>query len=256
MRRGRNIVGIYSSDGVGTQDAQRTRQYRAVVDMRLLVSRNCAALCTAGPFNLYQHVNASRHGYSCVEVVVVVFTVTTSLIVGLVLSRHFGLIAGIAAGTVTALMCVLASCAFYKWSSRRWAREVREMDKRYPRVYRVLFVPPDLPCVIANGAEIRVGDYGWEAEPIYDDGLIYLHGLTEEWAVAWHAGFRSEQVEVIGEKPLSQYSIPYSWRCAGAKPPPCPFPVQHAPEESLGFPQRIDSPFVQGMKVDVMGKRD
>lgn len=128
---------------------------------------------------------------------------------------------------------------------------MRELNERFPGVFRVLEVPRGLPCVIADGGEIRVGDYGWEAEPIYDDGLIYLHGLTEEWAVAWHAGFLPEQVELIGEKPRSQYFLPYSWRCAGAKSPLCPFPVQHAPKESLGFPQRIDFPFVQGVKVEV-----
>ena len=56
-----------------------------------------------------------------------------------------------------------------------------------------------------DGAEIRVGDYRWEAGPIHKDGLIYLQGLTVEWTVVGHAGFRRDQIEWKTEKPSSQY---------------------------------------------------
>lgn len=56
-----------------------------------------------------------------------------------------------------------------------------------------------------QGAEIRIGDYGWEAGPDPGDGLIYLQGLAPDWTVVWHTGFSRDEVERVAEKPTSQY---------------------------------------------------
>jgi hypothetical protein len=97
-------------------------------------------------------------------------------------------------------------------------------------------IPLDAKNIIKPAdAEIRVGDFGWEAAPIRNDGLIYLQGLTSGWRVVWHAGFRPEQVERVGPKPSSQYDY---WAPYWAKPSPpiCPFPVQERETSDMGLP--------------------
>ncbi len=124
---------------------------------------------------------------------------------------------------------------------RRIKRRLRE---NYRFIYRVISVPSgDQFALKAEGTSIEVGDYGWEAEPIYQVGLIYLHGLNPRWQVVWYAGFRPDQVGVVGPKPNSQYySFPYYMRAE--KVPQCPFPVQKYqfgkyPAYHLGFPVEI-----------------
>ena len=103
----------------------------------------------------------------------------------------------------------------------------------------------------AEGAEIKEGDYGWEAEPIRDDGLTYLHGLTEQWRLVWYAGFQAEHLERIGPKPRTQYHLPYSWRVEGGlNSTPCPFPIQSRETNDLGNPEKIIWPWVQGKRMD------
>ncbi|RMD67020.1 hypothetical protein D6833_00770 [Candidatus Parcubacteria bacterium] len=198
-----------------------------------------------------------RSGFTCIELAAIIFIMGATSTAGVAARNVFGNWgAGLAAGAIAAAAACVIVKECYRWSNRIAEREMRELSERFPRIFRVLVVPRGLPCVMARAAEIRVGDYGWEAEPIYDDGLIYLHGLTEEWKVAWYAGFRPEHIEVVGEKPRSQYFLPYSWICNGAEAPRCPFPVQHSAEETLGFPQRIIFPFVQGVKVEVRRRHD
>jgi hypothetical protein len=85
-----------------------------------------------------------------------------------------------------------------------------------------------------QGAEIKIGDYGWEAEPPKGkEDLIFLQGLTAKWQVVWYAGFRSDQIESTGSKPRSQYDWDYSWL---RNAPPCPFPVQERETPSWGMP--------------------
>jgi len=87
-----------------------------------------------------------------------------------------------------------------------------------------------------EGAEIQIGDYGWDARPNRRNGLIHLQGLTERWQVVWHAGFRPDQIQRIAAKPASQYDywIPY-W-AKRPPPPPCPFPVRMRNTPTMGLP--------------------
>lgn len=102
----------------------------------------------------------------------------------------------------------------------------RRLGETYKFIYRVISAPTGDQVVLkAESSSIEVGDYGWEAEPIYQDGLIYLHGLNPRWEVVWYAGFRPEQVVVVGSKPKSHYNIFPYWVDA-SRVPPCPFPVQ------------------------------
>jgi len=193
----------------------------------------------------------SRRGFTCVEVIAAIIAVFLPLVLGFVVGHHHGVLLGILTGTVAGAVGGLFVRWFYLWSARLFQQEIRELEAKYPSVYRILAVPKGLPCVKAAGAEVLPGDYGWEAEPILkDDGRIYLQGLTQEWCVAWYAGFEASQIELICQKPRSQYYLPYSWTCAGAKPPPCPFSVGQSPENNLGFPQRTSFPYIQGIRFD------
>ena len=189
-----------------------------------------------------------RCGFTCFEVMAAIIAVYLPLMLGFVVGHHHGVLSGILAGTCAGAVGGLFVRWFYVWSARRFQQEILELETKYPSVYRILAVPNGLPCVKADGVEVLPGDYGWEAEPILNDGRIYLQGLTLEWRVAWHAGFEASQIELICQKPRTQYYLPYSWICAGGKPPPCLFPVGQSPANDLGFPQRTDFPYIQGVR--------
>jgi hypothetical protein len=131
------------------------------------------------------------------------------------------------------------------WVCDRYRDEKRE---KYLGIYRVLSLPTDPRSVCTcKDIPINVGDYGWEANPWRKNGLIYLHGLNAAWGLMWIAGFRPEQIEYVGPKPVSQYDwrdfeydgpkpkAPYHWRYAKPKHP-CPYPVE-TPDGKLGFQQ-------------------
>lgn len=192
-----------------------------------------------------------RCGFTCIEVIAAVIALFLPLVLGFVVGHHHGILLGVLTGTGAGAVGGLFVRWFYVCSARRFQQEILELETKYPSVYRILAVPKGLPCVIAAGVEVLPGDYGWEAEPILkDDGRIYLQGLTQEWCVAWYAGFEASQIELICQKPRSQYYLPYSWTCAGAKPSPCPFSVGRSPENNLGFPQRTSFPYIQGIHFD------
>ena len=200
---------------------------------------------------------ASRGGaVTCFEVLAIQVAIIGPLFIGFAIGQRFGVVSGIAAGTLAALVGALLVSAFYRWSWRLEERELLELQQKYPAVYRVISVSAESPCVKADGVEITTGDYAWEAEPIFDDGRIYLQGLTEEWTVAWYAGFEAHQIEPVCQKPRSQYYLPQTWYAAGVKPPPCPYPTLRSSGNDLGRPQRLDFPFVQGVRVTSLKSRD
>ena len=131
------------------------------------------------------------------------------------------------------------------------AKTRRLLQEKHPSIFRVL-VPPggDQFTMIAAGAMIQPGDFGWEAEPVKSDGLIYLHGLNDQWEVVWYAAFRSDQVEVVGEKPCTQYyRYPY-WMAGSKKISTCPYPVKIFGITHFGFPVQIEESWVQGQQID------
>jgi hypothetical protein len=122
---------------------------------------------------------------------------------------------------------------FYWWRGRIEDSRRRRLRQTYQTIYRVLRPPSAGQSVLAEGAKITVGDLGWEAEPLSEDGLIYLQGLTAKWRVVWHAGFKPEELERVAFKPTSQYDWNYRWL---RNPPQCPFPVEHKESSDLGLP--------------------
>lgn len=145
-------------------------------------------------------------------------------------SRH-----GAAWGWAAAMAAFLVAAWLVLWLRgvlrRRNERRRLLLRERYRHIYRVLALPEE--ALKAEGAEVRVGDYGWEAEPLRADGRISLQGLTAGWTVVWHAGFRPEQVEQVAVKPRSQYDWDAAWL---RNPPPCDYPVIERRTRSMGFP--------------------
>ena len=155
-------------------------------------------------------------------------------VTGMLVAKHYGLWAGVIAGLAAAIVCAACVLLFYRDRWHRMAQRRREWEKKYSGIYRVL-VLPNASAIIKKpqDAEIKIGDYGWEAIPLRNDGLIYLQGLTSKWRVVWYAGFRPEQVEKITVKPRSQYDWDQTWV---KNPPPCPFSILERETTSMGFP--------------------
>ena len=148
-------------------------------------------------------------------------------------------------GTVAAVVSCVLTLVLYTLNKTRKLRYIEKMrcvlTNKYPDIYRVVELPTDFSDVItADGAEIVIGDYGWEAEPINPDDRVYLHGLTGTWCVVWYAGFRPDQIEKIGPKPRTQYYLPHIRLVLGKlEAVTCPFPIQSRETLNLGFPVQI-----------------
>lgn len=154
--------------------------------------------------------------------------------VGYVVAKNYGVWVGIGAGLLSAVPCIAATCLFYRMRWRKCARRRQECKQKYGWIYRVVALPTDETTIKKPGdAEIKVGDYGWEAVPLRKDGLIYLQGLTPQWRVVWHAGFRPDQVEKMAPKQQSQYDWDQTWL---TNAPPCPYPVQERETTTMGLP--------------------
>lgn len=140
--------------------------------------------------------------------------------------------AGQVAWAVLMAVCITAGFFYGRYLNRRQAQRRRLLRERYQYVYRVLALPPELSTFAKHpSAKIEVGDFGWEAPPLANDGLIYLQGLTPDWKLVWHAGFHPNQIEKVGPKPQSQYDY-----VAEDEFPVCPYPINERPTKDLGLP--------------------
>jgi hypothetical protein len=165
------------------------------------------------------------------------FALGVPIVVGTIVAKKFGFWPGIGAGVLLLGPCVFLVVRSYRAHWRRSAQRRDELRAKYCQVYRVVALPTD-PSVIKKpeGAEMRIGDFGWEAAPLRDDGLVYLQGLTPQWRVVWYAGFRQDQIEKVALKPQSQYDWKYSWV---RNAPICPFAVQERETASMGLPMPL-----------------
>ena len=183
--------------------------------------------------------------YTLIELLAAVFVVAMTCLVEESVAHRFGRWTGIGAGAVTLIICVMGVVHFYRWSWKRDRRRLQELREKYRGIYRVIALPSDQKIVARpDGAEIKIGDCGWEAGPVSKDGLIYLQGLTVEWTVVWHAGFRLDQVEWITEKPSSQYDYWVPYWAKSPPPPPCPYPVIERATLTMGRPHHSHRYFV------------
>lgn len=189
---------------------------------------------------------SSQQAWTLIELLLVIFTFGVTELMGQFVAKRFGFWAGIGAGALSLVACTIAVILFYRWAWRRDKRRLQELREKYRTIYRVAALPTDKKsAIMPEGAEIRVGDYGWEAGPILRDGLIYLQGLTVNWSVVWHAGFRPDQIEKVATKPSSQYDhwVPY-WATV-PPPPPCPYPVLERKTPTMGLPHHSHKYFVK-----------
>jgi hypothetical protein len=186
-----------------------------------------------------------RGAVTLVELIVLLLLFLPPLLLYPMAGKRWGNWAGIGIASAVEFALLTLVILFYRWGSRRFIE--RFGIQRLPNVYRIQATPTDpAHLVVADGASISVGDYGWEAEPIESDGLTYLHGLNKRWEVVWYAGFRSDEIEKVATKLQSQYLIPYTWRSAGSNAPPCPYPVKKLTLRTLGYAEPIIDRSVQG----------
>jgi len=178
-----------------------------------------------------------RAAYTLIELLAVMFMVALTAIAGKSVAVRYGTWAGIGAGFIAALGSLCLVVLFYRWSWRCDRQRLTELREKYHGIYRVIKMPAAQMSIIKpQGAEIRIGDYGWEAGPDRGDGLIYLQGLAPDWTVVWHTGFSRDEVERVAEKPTSQYDYWAPYWAKSPLPPPCPFPIAERETMTWGRP--------------------
>jgi HEAT repeat protein len=173
--------------------------------------------------------------FTIIELLAGIFVTVVAMISGKSVADRYGTWAGVGAGSLGAVISAGVVVLLFRWLWRWERQRLKMLKEKYRDVYRVIQLPsPETSIIKPQGAEIRIGDHGWEAGPNRGDGLIYLQGLTPEWTVAWHSGFRPDQVQWVSEKPTSQYDDP---------PPPCPFSVVERETMTWGRPHHSHSYF-------------
>ena len=183
------------------------------------------------------HPAKKRDAYTLIELLSVTAIIAAATAAFEFVNRNRGMWAGIGAAILAGLLCMGLVVLFYWWLGLRDKKRLQELREKYKGIYRVTSLPAEQGNIVrAEGAEIKIGDYGWEAMSLHKDGLLYLQGLTPDWTVVWHAGFRADQVERVAAKPCSQYEhwVPY-WAKV-PPPPPCPFPVIERKTFTMGLP--------------------
>ena len=187
-----------------------------------------------------------RSGWTLIELLAVIFVLTTTMVIWQSVATTHGPWWGIGAAFSVGSLSFITVVLFYRWSWRRDERGLQKVRDNYREIYRVIAMPTDPRVIVMpDGAEIRVDDFGWEAGPSRNDGLIYLHGLTLDWTVVWHAGLHPDEIEKVATKSYSQYD---SWHPFWADPPRlplCPFPVVERETMTIGRPHHSHRYFVQ-----------
>ena len=188
-------------------------------------------------YKSHESCRSARNAYTLIELLVVIIIVgLVAAVHGAVRAKHGegpALLASVLAVVVCALLIVLA----WDQGARSNKRQLSKLREKYRSIYQIKELPTDPKSIIKlAAAEIRIGDYGWDAKSSRKDGLIHLQGLTPKWQVVWQAGFHPDQIVKVAAKSVSQYDY---WAPSWAKPPsppPCPYPIQERETPTLGLP--------------------
>jgi prepilin-type N-terminal cleavage/methylation domain-containing protein len=179
----------------------------------------------------------AQSAYTLIELLAVMFIVALAAGAYGAVRPKYGQSGALMASVLGFFAGVLLVILFYRWAESQDKRRLARLRENYRSIYRVKELPARAKNIVKpEGAEIQIGDYGWDARPNRRDGLIHLQGLTTGWRVVWHAGFRPDQIEMVATKTASQYDY---WRPYWAKlppPPPCPFPVRERNTPTMGMP--------------------
>lgn len=178
-----------------------------------------------------------QNAYTLIELLMAIFITALATVAYTAVRPKHGPWLAAAAAALAVVVGVTLVVLFYRWSWRRDRRQLAELREKFCTIYQVKTLPTASASIVKpEWAEIQIGDYGWDARPGQRDGLIHLQGLTKQWQVVWHAGFRPDQIEKVAEKPSSQYDywVPYWSR--RPPPPPCPFPIRERNTPTMGLP--------------------
>lgn len=193
--------------------------------------------------------------FTLIELLALIFIITFTMVIGKSVTARYGAWAGVGVGSLAALSSLSVVVLFYRWTWRRDRQRLKMVKENYRGIYSVIQLPSPATSIIKpQGAEIRIGDYGWEAGPDRRDGLIYLQGLTPDWTVVWHAGFRPDQVQRLTEKPTSQYDYWHPNWAQLPPPAPCPYPIAERETMTWGRPHHSHSYFVNPVMYRVKPK--
>jgi len=187
-----------------------------------------------------------RSAWTLIELLACIFMLTATMVTWKSVAATHGAWWGIGAAFSAGSFSVITVVLFYRLMWRLDERGLQKARDKYRAIYRVIAIPTDPKVIVMpEGAEIRVGDYGWEAGPSRNDGLIYLQGLTQDWTVVWHAGLDADEIEKVATKPHSQFDSWYPYWADPPPLPPCPFPVVERKTMTIGRPHHSLSYFVQ-----------
>ena len=148
-----------------------------------------------------------------------------------------------------ALCCILLLIYIFAKVAPKQKKLESALAKKYRLIYRVVSLPDKSRIVLkTEDSDVQVGDYGWEAEAVFSDGLVYLHGLNEKWQVVWYVAFLPNEVEVVCQKPRSQYYCYPYWMEKNI--PTCPYVVKLFGKKNFGFPVKIEGNWIQGRTIN------
>lgn len=163
------------------------------------------------------------------ELLVFIFVFFIGLVTGRAVTSLFNIWVGVPAALLAMVVFFTSMVFLGRASARRYRRKMAE---RYSRIFRVISLPVDeksaLTWVPDKDQTILIGDYGWEAKPFLrratdrKGNLIYLKGWNQSWNCIWYFAFLTNEIELVGQKPFSDYDLPNP----PAPRPACPFPVQ------------------------------
>jgi prepilin-type N-terminal cleavage/methylation domain-containing protein len=183
--------------------------------------------------------------YTLIELLAVIFIIGFATAVFEVVRGKHGQGPAVVACVLALFAGIFLVFLFYRWTWRRNKQQLTRLREKYRNIYQVKALPTDAKSIVKpEGAEIQIGDYGWDARPTRRDGLIHLQGLTARWQVVWHAGFRQDQIEKVAAKPASQYDYWTPYWAKSPPPPPCPFPVRERNTPTMGLPHHSGHYFV------------